>query len=267
MAFRFFSIWHPSCFYRGMSADFYSSEFQMIAREQDRLQAITENLANCDMPGYKKLTVGDQVFDTLLNQSVDFYKDLREKGKYDPVFVDYTAGALKQTERPLDFAIQGNGFFVVKDEQRGDLYTRNGNFKVAPDGTLQNMDGMPVQGTNGNIVIPPESVISDLVAGADGAIRDAQNNLLGTLRVVQFSNLSQLDRAGTALYSAPEDMPPRDAEAGSIEVVHKTLETSNTTIYDEMAEMISCMRAYEANQRMVRTFDEDQTKMVSVLGA
>ncbi len=237
----------------------------MIAREQDRLQAITENIANCSMPGFKKLTVGDQIFDTLLNQSVDFYKDLREKGRYDPVFIDFTAGPLKQTERPLDFAVQGEGFFVVKDKNR-DLYTRNGQFKVGPDGTLLNMDGMPVQGTNGTITIPSDSNISSLMAGPDGSIRDGQNNLLGTLKVVQFSDVQQLDRAGTALYSAPEDMPAREAEAGTYEVVHKTLEGSNTTIYDELAEMISCMRAYEANQRMVRTFDEDQSKMISTMG-
>ncbi|MDD2235985.1 MAG: flagellar hook basal-body protein [Kiritimatiellae bacterium] len=258
--------WHISCYFYGMSADFYSPEFQMIGREQDRLQSISENIANSSMPGFKKLTVGDQVFDTLLNQSVDFYKDLREKGRFDPVFIDFTEGPLKQTERPLDFAVQGSGFFVVRDDKR-DLYTRNGHFKVGPDGTLQNMDGMPVQGANGNIVVPPEANLSQLIAGPDGTIRDEQNNLLGTLKVVQFEDLQRLDRAGTALYSAPEDMPAREGDIEKYEVVHKTLEGSNTTIYDELAEMISCMRAFEANQRMVRTFDEDQSKMINTLGA
>jgi flagellar basal body rod protein FlgG len=238
----------------------------MISREQDRLQAITENLANCNMPGFKKLDVGELDFDTLLNQSVDYYNALREKGRYDPVFIDFTEGAIQVTEQPLDFAIQGEGFFAVTNENGKQLLTRNGSFKVAPNGLLQNHSGMPIQGQNGEITIPPEVNLADLFADGNGVIRDRDNNIIGQLKVVTVDDPRLLNRAGTALYNAPEDVPVRDADEKNFEVVHRAVESSNTTIYNEMAEMISCMRAYEANQKMVRAHDENQGKMISTFG-
>ena len=238
----------------------------MISREQDRLQALTENLANSSMPGFKKLVVGEMTFDTLLNQSVDYYMNQNEKGRYDPVFVDYTAGATKITDRPLDFAINGEGFFTV--EKNGQqLYTRNGQFKLSSAGVLQNMNGLPVQGMNGAITLPPETNLNQLIAGPDGSIRDADNNILGQIKVVKIDDLTSLNRAGTTLYSVPEGTATQDAQPGEYEVEHKALECSNTSIYDEMAEMISCMRAYEANQKMVKAHDENQEKMITTFRA
>jgi len=236
----------------------------MISREQDRLRAITENLANCNMPGFKKLDVGQLDFDTLLHASIDEYNDLIERGTYDPISVDFTNGPIKLTERSLDFAIDGKGFFVVKKDGR-EIYTRNGHFKVDPKGVLQNMDGMPVQGTNGTITVPAETNIPEIVTGPDGSLRDQNNNLLGILKVVEFDDVNQLGRLGTTLYGTTEDRPALTPAAGSYQIVPNSLEGSNTTIYNEMAEMISTMRSYQTNQKILKAHDENQGRMIVAL--
>lgn len=237
----------------------------MISREQDRLQAISENLANCNAPGFKKLDVGQLDFDTLLHQSIDEYNELIERGTYDPISIDFSNGPIKLTERSLDFAIDGEGFFAVKHDKK-EVYTRNGHFKVAPNGLLQNMDGMPVQGSNGNITIPAETNITKIITGSDGTIRDQNNNLLGTLKIVGFEDVSKLGRLGTTLYGTTEDRPARILNPGDYQIVPKSLEGSNTSIYNEMAEMISTMRSYETNQRILKAHDENQGRMIVALG-
>lgn len=216
------------------------------------------------MPGFKKLQVGEQTFDTLLNQDLEFYNDKKERGSYDPVSVNYEKGSLKMTDRPLDFAIQGDGFFAVQGEGQ-QLYTRNGEFHLTADGRLLNNDGFPVIGENGAITIPTELNPSQLLVGADGTIRDRDNGVIDQLRVVAFDDMSQLDRVGTTLFKPGEGQSVKNAGGESFEVVHRALETSNTTIYEEMAEMISCMRAFEANSNMLKSHDENETRMITSL--
>ncbi|OGV46133.1 MAG: hypothetical protein A2X46_12520 [Lentisphaerae bacterium GWF2_57_35] len=236
----------------------------MIAGQVNRLEAISENLANSNMPGYRRLNVDQKVFDLIYRQAMAAPMNMNWKQgeAYDPITVDFTPGALRTTDRPLDFAIHGDGFFVVEKDGK-EYYTRNGAFKIDTEGRLVNAGDMPVKGRSGDILIPPKVNLSELSVSPDGTLRAGQR-VLDTLQTASFSDLKKLVRVGPTLYSTPQDMSP-EATSPETTVMGRVLEDSNTTVFAEMADMISCMRAFEACQRMIRSQDENQGKMIQQL--
>ena len=234
----------------------------MIVGQENRLQAISENLANSTMPGYRKLQVDHKVFDLIYRKAMAGPMQWKEGEKYDPISVDFTAGALKTTDRPLDFALHGDGFFVLQKDGK-EYYTRNGAFKLDTGGRLVNASDIPVKGRNGDIIIPPKTNLSEITVGADGTLHAGQR-VLDAIQTAKFSDVKKLIRVGPTLYATPKDMSP-EATPVETRMLSRTLEDSNTTAFAEMADLISCMRAFEACQRMIRAQDEDQGKLIQQL--
>ena len=245
-----------------MNNGMYSPAFRMISGQVNRLEAISENLANSTTPGYRRLDVDQKVFDLIYRQAMAEPMHWKTGEQYDPIVVDYTGGGLKTTERPLDFALHGDGFFVVQKDGK-DYYTRNGSFKLDTEGRLVNFGDMTVKGKNGEIILPPKVNLSEVTVSADGTLRAGQR-ILDTLETVNFSDLKKLVRVGPTLFAAPKDLSP-EATAPETTVLGRTLEDSNTTAFAEMADMISCMRAFEACQRMIRTQDENQARLIQTM--
>ncbi len=223
--------------------------FQMTSGQTDRLDACTENLANSMMPGYRRVIPMQGKFDAYL-------KDAKSAGN---MVVDFTPGPYHATDNPFDMAINGNGFFVLGKDGK-ECYTRNGNFTRTPDGTLINSGGLAVLGENGPIKVPLTTNLSHLSVDANHNLI-ADNKTLGRIRVVSFEDQRALHRAGPSLFSAPSGVQAQ-ADAKST-VSNRTLEGSNTSIFEELSEMVSCTRAHESCQRMIRTQDQIETKAIS----
>ena len=189
----------------------------------------------------------------------------REGEQFDPISVDFTPGPIRNTSRPIDFAIDGDNsaFFVVENNGR-EIYTRNGHFQVDAQGNLTNADGFAVLGPNGPVNIPPNTDLASLVVDDHGALC-SRGKILDTLKLASFSDPQRLIRAGTTLFSTPDDMKPNDPSPDA-KIINGSLESSNTTVFEEMAEVISCMRSYEACQRMIRNQDESEGRMIQQLG-
>lgn len=230
----------------------------MAVGHSESVDAIAQNLANCNTPGYRKLQVSQKLFDTLLNNAQ--MPMTRQSGEaFSPLSVNFAQGPMQPTDRPLDFAIHGDGFFVVaKDGQN--YYTRKGNFAMNSEGNLTTADGDIVQGSTGPINFPPDTVLAELKVGDDGTLLSG-TRILDKLKVVKFQNNDQLDRAGNTLFQAPDSVQPEDAGAET-KVANRTLEHSNTSVAEEMADLIKTMRNYEACQRMIRNDDEKTGKMI-----
>ena len=119
-----------------------------------RLEIITNNLANINTVGFKK---DRMIFDTMLNsaknptQPAGMLTDAPVLSAY-TVDTDYSAGPQKQTGNPLDLALDGSGFFVVNTPQ-GKAYTRQGNFHLDAGGKVVTADGYEVQGGGGPLTI------------------------------------------------------------------------------------------------------------------
>ncbi len=153
----------------------------MMAQEQ-RLNQVSNNLANVDTPGYKRedLTFWEMIF----NAS----DDRNRVGKGLKLLINQEEGAALTTGNTFDFAINGNGFFKVQTPD-GVRYTRAGSFDLNSEGQLITPSGHLVLGEGGSITIQGD----DVSLSSDGGLlvdgRDA-----GRLDIVTFSDLAGLEK-------------------------------------------------------------------------
>lgn len=224
----------------------------MLAQER-RLDQIANNLANVDTAGYKKedITFWEMMFKTAENRD--------RVGKGLKILTDQQQGSAKQTDSPLDFAINGEGFFKVQTPA-GVRYTRNGNFTLNNQGQLSTAEGFLVLGDGGPITLTDQNV----GVGRDGQI--AANGLpVGRLELVSFADLQGLEKEGANLFrvrsGAAQEQPVTMPE-----IQQGFLEGANVNTVSEMTEMIDLQRAYQSQQKAIQTTDDIDQQSTSRVG-
>jgi len=240
----------------------YTSALGMMTQMQ-RMDVVSNNIANADTTGYKKDQVAAQSFtETLMRRINDpgmrLFKDfpigtLSHGVFIDDIYTDFSSGALKQTNGDLDAAIMGQGFFTVTVDGRT-LYTRDGSFSRLADGTLVTMDGGKVQGEDGDIVLPDGFIDID----EQGRVM-VNNEYIDTLKLVDFADKHTLRKQQDNYYSATSQQPG----AFTGQVAQGYLESSNANAVKEMVEMIALSRAYETNSRMITVHDQTMGRAVN----
>ncbi len=227
----------------------------VFTRSTERMDAIAENLANASTPGYRAGAVLPKNFVGELSG--------RLVGHQWRIGTDLTEGALRLTDRPLDFALQGDGFFVVRHGEY-ELLTRNGSFEVTPEGVLTTASGHVVlSAENGPIQLPPNTLMDRIEVSEDGVLR-ADGQELGAFRIERVDDERLLRRVGTTLFSTiPENRGP----AEGARVIGRSLETSNTTVYQELADMMTLSRSFEATQKALSNEMQSQKNMMNALTA
>lgn len=270
-----------------MMRSLWSAASGMIA-QQTNLDTISNNLSNVNTVGYKKDTVE---FKSLLYQTLQS-QSTNNAGENKPVPAQvglgtrtgsittvFAQGGLQDTGNPTYLALEGAGFFKVRDKDGNICYTRDGSFNMQPveGGTmLCTSEGYPVLDQNNNPIIIPagyktEDITIDnegniFVAGADEkdipltAVLDGQN-YNQKIGVVQFNNPSGLDSIGGNLYretvASGEPLEETTTEGLSKSLIHQGyLEMSNVQVAEEMVNMIVAQRAYEMNSKAIRASDE-----------
>jgi flagellar basal-body rod protein FlgF len=223
----------------------------------EQLDRLASDLANVGTAGYKServttVTAERPDFGAVLQSAIDVAPG--------PGRLDLRSGPLVTTGRDLDFAIEGRGFFVV-DTPAGPRYTRNGQFTRSTDGTLTTADGMPVQGESGTPMRLPAGAIE---AGADGTLR-AGGVVAGRLRVVDFDSHVGLAREEAGRFRAPAALTPRASDGHSVKSA--TLEQSNVSVVDRVAQLTEVSRGFEALQRGLTILMNDvEGRAISELG-
>ncbi len=225
----------------------------VLSRSTERMDQIAENLANASTPGFRSACVLPKNFIGELNG--------RLVGHQWRVGTDMTPGSVRLTDRALDFALQGDGFFAVRSPH-GEFLTRNGSFEVAADGTLSTVAGYAVLGIDNQPINIPATAGSDKIdVGEDGIIA-ADGVEVGQLRLERVEKEDQLRRVGTTLFATePENRLP----AENTRVVGRALESSNSSVYQELADMMVLSRSVEASQRAQSDEVQSQKKMMDVL--
>ncbi|MDX1548129.1 MAG: flagellar basal-body rod protein FlgF [Rhodothermales bacterium] len=209
-----------------------------------RQEQVANNLANVNTVGYKR----DRTFTEALDERLDA-DGLPHSTRVAAQWADFAQGALDATGNPLDAALEGEGFFVLRDEASGAVrFSRAGRFTRDDQGTLRTPAGYLVEGEAGPITLPPGPVEID----ADGTVR-AGGVRAGRLRVVTFGDPAVLTRIDDAAFAAPEELA---VEAEAPRVRQGMLEGSNVEPMAEMADMIGFFRQFEAQQKMLRSTDE-----------
>ena len=219
----------------------------------------SENLANLQMPGYRRRVMSQSSFDAVLQPMQGADSSNRPGTVQDKAQYDFMQGSIEETKLKLDVALNGEGFFTVQAPS-GPLYTRNGAFHLNPQGVLVNIDGLPILGTGGPIRVPAGVTEGQLEITKDGNIY-AGNQQIGQLALVQFADNSVLSAEGASLFSASPDA----VTTGSAAVVLQgRLETSNTSSVNELINIIAISRHRDAVQKALTTIADSIQKRIGL---
>lgn len=229
-----------------------------------RQNVIANNLANVQTVGFKQNREVDIAFPTYLiarlhdqrMNVMDGTAEIRPNigvmgGGVIPqeVATDYSQGSHLETKNPLDFALNGPGFFSVLNPDGKTFLTRDGSFSLDSNGRLVTKDGLPVLGHNGEIYIDGNEITAD----QEGNI-SVDGKALDQLLTVKVQNLDQLTKVGHSLFKTTPQTKVDMAPEG-IQVQQGFLEQSNVNSITEMVNMIDTYRSYELNSRIISTFD------------
>jgi flagellar basal-body rod protein FlgG len=172
---------------------------------------------------------------------------------------NFLQGDLKLTSNTLDIAIEGNGFFQITTPNGETAYTRNGAFKLDNEGNIVNGNGYAL---NPQITVPDNLI--DLTIANDGVVTatdPATGNItnLGQITIVDFINPAGLSPIGESLFMQsdasgdPIEGNPTTEQFGSLS--QGMIELSNVKLVNEMVDLITAQRAYEANSKAITTTD------------
>ena len=248
-----------------MNPSLRTSASGMMA-QQRMIDVIANNLANVNTTGFKRSRVSfqDVLYQTVRGAELVSYqgseavapiqigKGVRVAG----VLRLHSQGAAEMTQRPLDLAIDGSGFFQVERPDGTIGYTRDGGFTLSDSGNLVNTSGylvlpgitIPEDATS--VSVSPNGVVGITAGGSSHPIE------VGKIELVRFLNPSGMISVGENLYAETyASGPPMvgyPQEDGFGRILQGTLESSNVEIVQEMTDMIAAQRAYEINSKAVQ---------------
>lgn len=249
-----------------MLKGFYNLSSAMLTQTRN-LDIIGNNMSNTSTSGYKTDRYVDTTFDEVMFSRITTkQRDAEELGTTTSymtaiadVVTDHSQGALEQTNLPLDFAIEGEGYFSVQTND-GVAYTRNGSFMLDNEGYLHLGGQGRVLGANGQPIYLGTDKIN---ADANGFITNEQGAVLGQLGVFTFANPAQdLQKGNGELFTA--NGQPQLAN-GSV-IHHKMVEKSNSNLVQQMTDMMVCQRALQSASQVSKMYDTVMTKTVSEIG-
>ncbi len=224
-----------------------------------RMEFVTNNLANAQTVGFKQDRSALSTFDEMMilqngpGTAGNLNNNLGQLGMAaiaEEPMIDFTQGALQDSGRALDMAIEGPGFFTVQTPD-GLRYTRDGGFTRDSLGRLTTSEGNPVIGDDGNsIEIPP----GRLQVSRDGTL-SVEGQEIGRFALVEFSLDQPLRKVGSNQFAARNDgdVP---TPATSTAIHQGFVESSNVDMAGAQTTMLELQRAYQASQKLIQYQDE-----------
>jgi flagellar basal-body rod protein FlgG len=232
--------------------------------QQHQIDVTSNNIANVNTNAFKK----DRAeFQDLMYESLNFTAGSTSANTSNPTGIDvglgvrisgiqkdFLQGSLKQTGNPLDVAIEGNGFFEITLPNGDSAYTRDGSFKVDSEGNLVDGQGYPLaQG------ITLEAGATDISISQNGLISynlNGTTNEVGPIQLFNFMNPAGLKPKGDNLFTATSvSGDPVEIDNANVSLRQGMVETSNVQLVNEMVDLITEQRAYEANSKAITTTD------------
>jgi flagellar basal body rod protein FlgG len=233
----------------------------------DRWQeTIAANLAASSVPGYKKQDFSFAAIQAGLhaapaNHSSGATRAVLMSGG--SASTNFSPGEIRITNVKSDVAIDGKGFFEVQLANGSSAYTRDGEFHVDSQGQLVTKEGYRVLGDGGPIVLDLNNY-TELSISATGEVTQG-TDAKGRLRLTEFGNPNALTRLSGGYFLA--DNPNANAAPSTTSTVRQgALEAANTSTVMEMANLMTAMRTFEANQRMAQIHDDRIAKAIADLG-
>lgn len=250
------------------------SAYTGMVNEQNRMDIMTNNLANATTVGFKKEGTTSQAFSDVLavkikDESVGL-SNVQKIGINNPGvkigenYTDYSQGSFRITDNTYDLALSGDGFFAIEFTNRAGetstKYTRAGQFTLNKEGYLVTQEGDYVLDTSNKRI--RLDTLKEAAINKDGVIAQDGKNV-AQIQVVDFENYDYLEKYGETYYQPIEGAKIIQTDAT---VNSGCLEMSNVQTVSEMVNMISITRAYESNQKIMQTIDNSLDIAVNQLG-
>jgi flagellar basal-body rod protein FlgG len=233
-----------------------------------RIDTIANNLANANTTGFKKSQVdfADLMYVVMRwpgggqTETTQMPTGLEVGSGVFPVSTlkVFTEGIITNTAGELDLAIAGPAFFQVETPNGEVKYTRDGNFRVGPDGTIVNSQGYPLYP---RMTVPTDTTSIGVASDGTIAIQQpgSEPTTIGALQLADFVNPPGLSSEGGNLFaetlaSGPATVGTPGTE-GFGEIKQGYLETSNVEVVKELVDLIVAQRTYELNSKVVRAGD------------
>jgi flagellar basal body rod protein FlgG len=216
-----------------------------LRARMESLDMLANNLANTGTNGFKN----DVEFYTLFTNESSDAADLgvpTTQPMLDRHWTDFSQGLLQPTNNALDLALDGKGFFTVTGPS-GPLYTRNGSFKVSPQGDLVTADGYPLtELAGGKIQLDPALPVQ---VAPDGTVQQG-GQAVGQLQIVDFPDRTPLMKQGNNYYlNVNPDVKPQPVP--DTEVKQGAVETSNVKAPESAVHLIGILRQFEMLQKAI----------------
>lgn len=237
--------------------------------QQTQVDVTSHNIANVNTMGYKK---NRAEFADLMYQVMSYAGTPTSTTTTHPTGIEvglgvrpqaitkiHSQGYFKETGNNLDMVIAGNGFFQVQMPDGTTAYTRNGAWKLDSDGNIVNDDGLQLVP---NITIPADA--TQISIGIDGTVSvlqpgAAEMQQVGQIEIVNFINPAGLHSSGDNLFletgASGAPIIGIAGQDGLGQIKQGFVEMSNVQLVEEMTELITGQRAYEANSKAITTSD------------
>jgi flagellar basal body rod protein FlgG len=234
---------------------------------EDYQQLLSENLSLQSVPGYKQSL---PVFSTD-PQTTTGKTQATASGNPAAItmtrVIDFSQGPIQPSGNPYHAAIEGKGFFEVREADGSTSYTRNGAFSLSPQGQLRTSDGSPVLSKSGSPITVDTSKVGTFAIGADGTI-SIDGVSQSSLGFAHFDNPSaSLQPGAYGRFISKNSSDAKSGLAPNDHVLQGNLEQSNGNPVEQMASMIQAARLYEANSKSMKAVDDTQNQLITNLGA
>lgn len=154
-------------------------------------------------------------------------------------------GNLVKTDNNLDFAIEGEGFFKVINENGEELYTRNGNFKIDGNGNIVDSLGNKLE-----ITLNQQNIdLNNINILEDGQIL-YNGQAVGNIKIYKFESDDSISAIGSNLYKG------ENPQISSAKIKQGYIESSNVDIAKELTDLLITQRAFEMNSRALKSSEE-----------
>jgi flagellar basal body rod protein FlgG len=240
-----------------MDVSLYSAASAMNATERWQ-DLIAENLSASSVPGAHQRTA---VFSAMPAGQAMLGRE-RSVVPYASTSVNFSQGELRATGGNMDFAVEGPGFFAVQMPDGSKGFTRDGQFKLNAQGQLVTKQGYPVMSETGLLQFDP-NISAPIKVSADGQVSQG-SELKGKISIVEFKTPSQLTEMGGGYYknnvAAMLPQPPTNTK------VHQGfIEQANTSPTLAMASMLTAMRMYESNEKVMQMQNDRMGRTITDL--
>ena len=258
----------------------YGAAAGMLTQQQ-RQEMLTNNMANANTPGYKADQSSIRSFPEMLLQARNansitgrsYNIGSLSTGTYmQEATPNFRQGSLVETGNGTDVALldgvlpEGEAgarpmlFFSVQADDGTVRYTRNGQFAVSDSGQLVTTEGYPVLNAAGQTI---QVENEEFLINETGVVTSSAGANLGQLGIAYAEDAQALVKEGNGLLRSEEELP---ASAFDFQIQQRFVEQSNVDSNQTMADMMSALRSFEANQKVLQAYDQSLDKAVNEVG-